>query len=215
MVGQRPLERGPLSVCPYGAASSPKGRAKVASLRRNDTAKLQFGEMLLQTDVHNSFLHQHMGNEKLRILSPVMKMNSEKEVLTSVLKTTQMGQIGIRSALDMDIQPELRSAMESQLREYDAIESEAQRIAGMRNWKLKEVNPSVRAMANRMTRTRLSFGDRDSKLAAMMIHGNTRGIIKGTRMMNHADVQDGEVLALGRKLLKTEDNNVMEMKPFL
>ena len=42
MVGQRPLERGPLSVCPYGAASSPKGRAKVASLRRNDTAKFQF-----------------------------------------------------------------------------------------------------------------------------------------------------------------------------
>ena len=171
--------------------------------------------MLLQTDVHNSFLHQHMGNKKLRILSPVMKMNSEKEVLTSVLKTTQMGQIGIRSALDMDIQPELRSAMESQLREYDAIESEAQRIAGMRSWKIKEVNPSVRAMANRMTRTRLSFGDRDSKLAAMMIHGNTRGIIKGTKLMNHAQGLDGEVLALGRKLLKTEDNNVVQMKPFL
>ena len=179
------------------------------------TAKLQFIAMLRQTDVHNSFLHQHMGNEKLRILSPVMNMKSGKEVLTSVLKTTQMGQIGIRSALDMDIQPELRSAMESQLREYDAIESEAQRIAGMRNWKIKEVNPSVRAMANRMTRTRLSFGDRDSKLAAMMIHGNTRGIIKGTKMMNHADVQDEEVLALGRKLLKTEDNNVAQMKPFL
>ena len=32
MVGKRPLERGTLSVCPYGAASSPKGRAKVASL---------------------------------------------------------------------------------------------------------------------------------------------------------------------------------------
>lgn len=85
----------------------------------------------------------------------------------------------------------------------------------MRNWKIKEMSPSVRAMANKMTRTRLSFGDRDSKLAAMMIHGNTRGIIKGTKLMNHAQVQDAEVLALGRKLLKTEDNNVTQMKPFL
>ena len=33
---------GTLSVCPVGAASSPIGRAKVASLRKNDTAKFQF-----------------------------------------------------------------------------------------------------------------------------------------------------------------------------
>ena len=142
-------------------------------------------------------------------------MKSEKEILSSVLKTTQMGQIGIRSVLDMDMNQELRCAMESQLSEYDAIENEAQQLAKSRNWKLKEVNPSVRAMANKMTRTRLSFGDRDSKLAAMMIHGNNRGIIKGTKLMNHAQVQDAEVLALGRKLLKTEDNNVAQMKPFL
>lgn len=142
-------------------------------------------------------------------------MNSAKEILTSVLKTTQMGQIGIRSALDMEINQELRTAMESQLSEYDAIESEAQRLAKSRNWKLKEVNPSIRAMANHMTRTRLSFGNRDSKLAAMMIQGNTRGIIKGTKMMNHPAQQDADVLQLGKKLLKTEDNNVAQMKKFL
>lgn len=142
-------------------------------------------------------------------------MNSAKEILSSVLKTTQMGQIGIRSALDMEINQQLRSAMESQLSEYDAIESEAQRLAKSRNWKLKEVNPSIRAMANQMTRTRLSFGNRDSKLAAMMIQGNTRGIIKGTKMMNHPAQQDAEVLQLGNKLLKTEDSNVAQMKKFL
>lgn len=142
-------------------------------------------------------------------------MKSEKEILSSVLKTTQMGQIGIRSVLDMDMNQELRCAMESQLSEYDAIENEAQRLAKSRNWKLKEVNPSIRAMANQMTRTRLSFGNRDSKIAAMMIQGNTRGIIKGTKNLNHADVQDADVLHLGRKLLKAEDNNVAQMKQFL
>ena len=38
-----------LSVCPIGAASSPNGRAKVASLHRNDTAKLQFACMQRRT----------------------------------------------------------------------------------------------------------------------------------------------------------------------
>ena len=46
------MVRHPLSLPPQGAASSPIGRAKVASLRRNDTAKLQFAEMLSQTDMH-------------------------------------------------------------------------------------------------------------------------------------------------------------------
>ena len=46
------MERGTLSVCPYGAASSPIGRAKVASLRKNDTAKLQFAEMLRKANMH-------------------------------------------------------------------------------------------------------------------------------------------------------------------
>ena len=56
-------------------------------------------------------------------------MKNSKEVLSSLLKTTQMGQLGIRSVLDVSMKPELHSAITSQLREYDAIEQEAHRIA--------------------------------------------------------------------------------------
>ena len=48
-------------------------------------------------------------------------MKNSKEVLSSLLKTTQMGQLGIRSVLDVSMKPELHSAITSQLREYDAI----------------------------------------------------------------------------------------------
>ena len=44
MVGSVHWNVGPSQAAPYGAASSPRGRAKVASLRRNDTAKLQFSD---------------------------------------------------------------------------------------------------------------------------------------------------------------------------
>ena len=86
-------------------------------------------------------------------------MKNSKELLTSVLKTTQMGQVGIRSVLDVSMRPGLRKALESQLREYDAIESEAHAIASQRGWELPELDPAQRFMADAMTRMKLTHGN--------------------------------------------------------
>ena len=64
-------------------------------------------------------------------------MKTSKEILSSVLKTTQMGQVGIRSVLDASMRPGLRKALESQLQEYDSIETEAHAIAFQRGWEVK------------------------------------------------------------------------------
>ena len=144
-----------------------------------------------------------------------MKMKSSEEVLSSVLKTTQMGQIGIRSVLESEMKPELRQAMESQLREYDAIESQAHSIAAERNWVLPELNPSIRFMTDRMTKMKLSYGEVNSKIAEMMIRGNTSGVIKGLKNLHQMAQQDDSVSALSLKLLDTESANVDQMKKFL
>ena len=142
-------------------------------------------------------------------------MKNSKEVLSSVLKTTQMGQLGIRSALESEMASALRSAMESQLREYDSIESEAHSIAKARNWELPELNPSIRFMTDRMTKMKLSCGDVNSKIAAMMIRGNTSGVIKGLKNLHQMTEQDKAVQSLSNKLLDTESANVHQMKKFL
>ena len=142
-------------------------------------------------------------------------MKNSKEVLSSLLKTAQMGQLGIRSVLDVSMKPELHSAITSQLREYDAIEQEAHRIAKKRGWELPELNPSIRLMAEGMSKLRLSFGDPSSKIAAMMIRGNTSGIITGLKNQHRMERRDDEIGSLSQKLLDTESNNVRQMKPFL
>ncbi len=142
-------------------------------------------------------------------------MKDSKALLTSILNTTQMGQIGIRSALDRTMKPKLRDALESQLREYDTIESQAHCIAQNRNWRLKEVNPGVRAMANAMTKARLSYGDVNSKLAAMMIQGNTRGIIIGLKDQHRTKRCDAAVQELSQRLLNCEHENIRQMQDFL
>ena len=142
-------------------------------------------------------------------------MKDSKELLSSILKTTQMGQIGIRSILDTAMRPTLRKALESQLQEYDSIESEAHCIASSRGWEVPELDPVVRTMADMMTRVQLTGGNTDSKIAGMMIQGNTRGMIKGLKNLHQFNKQDFQVKALSQKLLDCETANIRQMQSFL
>ena len=142
-------------------------------------------------------------------------MKNSKELLTSVLKTTQMGQVGIRSVLDTSARPELKKALESQLREYDSIETEAHAIASQRGWELKELDPAVRMMSDMMTRMKLPGHDTDSKIADMMIQGNTKGMIKSLKDIHRFSGDDEKVQTLSQKLLDCETANIKQMQGFL
>jgi len=142
-------------------------------------------------------------------------MKTSKQMLSSILKTTQMGQVGIRSVLDTSMRPALRKALESQLREYDSIETEAHAIATQRGWEVKELDPAIRFMADRMTRMKLTGRNSDSKIAGMMIQGNTRGMIQGLKNIHQFAGQDEQLQILSRKLLDCETANIRQMKPFL
>lgn len=149
------------------------------------------------------------------IIKSVMKMKNSKEILSSILKTTQMGQTGIRSVLDTSMRPALRKALESQLREYDSIETEAHSIATQRGWELNELDPAVRFLSDRMTRIKLTGRNTDSKIAGMMIQGNTRGMITGLKNIHQFDAQDDQVHILSQKLLDCETANIRQMQGYL
>ncbi len=142
-------------------------------------------------------------------------MKDSKEILTSILKTTQMGQIGIRSVLDTSMRPGLRKALESQLHEYDSIETETHQIATQRGWELDEVDPAVRMMTDMMVRMKVGGRNSDSKIAGMMINGNTKGMIKGLKNIHQYAGQDEQVDILSQKLLDCETANIRQMQGFL
>ena len=142
-------------------------------------------------------------------------MKNGKEILSSLLKTTQMGQLGIRSCLSASMRPGLRKALESQLREYDAIESEAHAIASQRGWEVEELDPALRLMTDAMTRMKLSRGNCDSRIADMMIQGNTKGMIKGLKNLHQFPHPDEKLRTLSQKLLDCETANIRQMQSFL
>jgi len=126
-----------------------------------------------------------------------------------------MGQIGIRSVLKNPLRASLQSALKDQLKEYDSIEREAQSIATSRGWDLEQLDPAIKAMTDMMTRMRLSFGNADSKAAAMMIQGNTRGMIKGLKNLHQFHNSDERVAVLSQKLLDCETANIRQMQGFV
>ena len=142
-------------------------------------------------------------------------MFSSKQLLDSINSTVQMGQIGIRSVLDTSVSTPLRSALVSQLREYDLLETQAHEIAAARGWELHDVNPAIRKVANATARMRLSCGNTETKIAAMMIRGNTRGMIIGYKDLHRCGSPEAQIRSISQALLDCEAANIRQMQGFL
>ena len=142
-------------------------------------------------------------------------MKDSKDILSSLLKTTQMGQVGIRSVEKAANGAQLKKALKSQLEEYNKIEEEAYALAKRRGWKLQELNPMARTMADMAARSKLMYNKNDSKIAEMMVQGNTRGVIKSLKNLHRYHQNDGQVTSMAQKLLDCENNNIKQMEGFL
>lgn len=142
-------------------------------------------------------------------------MKDSIDMLSSLLKTTQMGQVGISSVEGAANSQELKNALSSQQREYDKIEKETYALAKERGWELTELHPAARTMADMASRGKLMYGKNDSKIAVMMVQGNTRGVIKSLKNLHRYHQNDGSVTQLCEKLLDCEKENIRQMERFL
>jgi len=142
-------------------------------------------------------------------------MKKNQQFLSALLKTIQMGQVEIRSVLDTSLGSNLRNTLESQLQEYDSIETEAYTIALQRGWELPELDPGRRFLKDRMTRIKLNVRNTDSRIADILIQGNTKGMIQGFKNLHQFDGQDHQIRILSQKLLDCETAHIRQMQAFL
>lgn len=141
-------------------------------------------------------------------------MNNEK-MLTSVLHTVQMGQSGIRCVMDSAVRPALKQEMRQQLKTYDQMERQARQLAAQNGVQLRNIHPGILKMSDLMAKARLVGGERDSKIAGMLIQGNTRGMILGMKNLRKGSKIDSEVQALARSLVEQERLSIENSKVFL
>lgn len=150
------------------------------------------------------------------ILLPVIyKMNSNQNLLSSLLKTTQQGQVQIRSLLDSALHPQLRSTLRSQLRELEAIESSALTIALQRGWELSEMDFLDRFLTDRVTRIKVTGCSSDSRIADLLIRMHTKGMNRGLREIHRLSGEDAQLRILSQRLLDCQTANIRQMQLYL
>jgi len=149
------------------------------------------------------------------IITAVIAMKNSRQMLTSILKTTQIGQASIRFALKGSMRPSLRKVLESQLQEYDAIENEVYAIGSQRGWELPEPFTASGIIAAALTRAKFSRSNTDSRIANMMIQSNTKGLIRGLVDLHQFNSNDSQINTVSQKLLDCETANIRQMQQFL
>ena len=142
-------------------------------------------------------------------------MKQNQEVLSTLLKTIQIGQTDIRSVLDTTMRSSLRNTLKDQLQEYDSIETEAYTLALQRGWDLVELDPGRRFLRDRMNRMKLNSRNTDSRIADILIQGNTKGMIRGLKNLHQFEGLDHQIRILSQKLLDCETAHIRQMQGFL
>lgn len=142
-------------------------------------------------------------------------MLTNEEMLRSILKTAQLGQVGIRSVMDSSMNPALRRTLLGQLLELDAIESEAHAIASQRGWELPELSLRARFLTDFSARRKLNSEGSDSGIADMIIRGNTGGMIRSLKDLHRFPSQDGAIRGIGQKLLDCQQAAISGMQGYL
>lgn len=142
-------------------------------------------------------------------------MQTSKDYLASLLKTTQLGQVSIRSVLDSTMRPGLRILLKDQLLEYDALEAEVHSLAAQRGWEMRDMDPAKRFMTDRLIRLKLSGRNYDSEIASLMIQGTTKNMIQSLKNSRQYPVEDEGLQILARKLIDCETAAIQQMRAFL
>ena len=142
-------------------------------------------------------------------------MKQNQEVLSTLLKTIQIGQTDIRSVLDTTMRSSLRNTLKDQLQEYDSIETEAYTLALQRGWDLVELDPGRRFLRDRINRMKLNNRNTDSQIADILIQGNTKGMIRGLKNLHQFEGLDHQIRILSQKLLDCETAHIRQMQSFL
>lgn len=139
----------------------------------------------------------------------------DTQLLQYVHKTAEMGIEGLRDVEDRVESGPLRQAIRQQMAEYREISKESGELLRARGEQPEDPGVMARISSEVMSAAKTFPEASPSKIAEMVIQGNTMGITKGTKHLNDYAGDDRRVKALAQRLISTEQDNVEQMKQFL
>ena len=137
------------------------------------------------------------------------------ELLQYVHKTASMGIKGLEDVTGHIADSELREAVSRQIQEYQNISEASSSLIRSKGGEPNSPGLMAQVSSELMSTVKTLVDSSASKIAEMVIQGNTMGITKGTKHLNDYDGDDRQVKKLAEKLIETEQANIEQMKKFL
>ncbi len=139
----------------------------------------------------------------------------DAELLQFIHKTCEMGVLGLRDVKDRTSSFALKNAVDGQIREYKRISGRSGQLLRAVGQEPQTPSGMSETMSGIMSAAKLSFKPTDSKIAEMVIQGNSMGITKCTKHLNDYSGHNPQTRDLANKLISTQQANIEQMKPFL
>ena len=147
--------------------------------------------------------------------SEVNHVLNNPDLLNHLRQTTEMGRDGIDMVMEYAEYKPFRDALQDQKAEYSRLYRAADTMLRIRGGEPQELS-AIAKLSSELSSSMKTMRDHStSKIAEMMIQGNTRGMTKSLQCLDQYSGEDKEVKALAEKLLRTEEANIEQMKPFL
>ena len=147
--------------------------------------------------------------------SEVNHLLNNTDLLNHIRQTTEMGRDGIDMVMEYAEYKPFRDALQDQKAEYSRLYRAADTMLRIRGGEPQELS-AIAKLSSELSSSMKTMRDHStSKIAEMMIQGNTRGMTKSLQCLDQYSGDDKEVKALAEKLLRTEEANIEQMKPFL
>lgn len=142
-------------------------------------------------------------------------MQHDIDMLNQIRQNVQMGQLGIRAVMPGAGKAAFHDALKKQYQEYDRIHTDADSLLRRHRGKAEDLPMMARMGAKMSAYMQRKQDPTISKIAEMMIQGNTKGVVKSMRTQRQLQPSDPQVSALAQDLLQTEQKNIDMMKKYL
>lgn len=137
------------------------------------------------------------------------------ELLQYVHETAAMGVEGLQDISQSIHNGALMQAVQAQVAEYSAIAQNSGELLHARGEQPKDPSLLARISSEVMSTVETLADSSTSKIAELVIRGNTMGVTKGIKHLHDYEGDDRKVRALAEQLLEAEEKNIAQMKPFL
>ena len=142
-------------------------------------------------------------------------MEGNIEFLNYIYQNAEMGKTTISQLIDIAEDQSLKQCLQSQFREYNQIFD----MADNKIKKFQEKSKGLGTMTKLKTYIMININTIKDKtashIAEMMIQGSSMGIVDITKKLKEYNNAEKDIIELGNRLLKFEQQNIEEMKTFL